>query len=107
MDLVPELRRRLDVPVDLASDVLLQHFVDVAAADVGPWLVADPAAYQANVDEATVQLAVKMWDTQARGVGGYAPDGQWAMPAPSSSPGLVRSVFGALGPALRAGGASV
>lgn len=107
MDLLQELRRRLDVPIDLAGDALLQHFLDVATAGISPWLVDDPAAYPAAVDEATVQLAVKLWDTSTHGVAGASPDGQWMTPAPSASPGLVRAVFGALGPALKTGGVSV
>ena len=107
-DLLEELRRRLDVPVAQTSDELLDHFLDVAASALNPWLVLDAAIlHPANVDEATVQLAVKLWDTADRGVAGFAPDGEWIAPAPSASPGLVRSVFGALGPALRSAGVSV
>lgn len=107
MDLLAELRRRLDVPVDLASDELLSHFLDVATAAILPWLVEDAAIYQANVDEATLQLTCKLWDTSTSGVAMFSPDGQWSAPSPSASPGLVRSVFGALGPALAMGGVSV
>lgn len=106
-DLRAELRRRLDVPTDLVDDELLNHFLDAADTALAEWLVADPAPFQANVDEATVQLAVKLWDTSTRGVAMFSPDGQWSAPAPSASPGLVRSVFGALGPALARGGVSV
>lgn len=107
MELLAELRRRLDVPTDLVDDETLTHFLDVAIADLAPWLVEDPSPFQANVDEATLQLAVKMWDTSTRGVAMLTPDGQWTAPTPSASPGLVRSVYGALGPALHAGGVSV
>jgi hypothetical protein len=107
MDLLAELRRRLDVPVDLVSDELLTHFLDAAANALQPWLVDDVAAVQGNVDEATLQLAVKLWDTSTRGVAQLTPDGQWTAPAPSATAGLVRAVFGALGPALRLGGVSV
>lgn len=107
MDLLAELRRRLDVPDTLVPDALLTHFLDVATASLQPWLVEDATAYQANVDEATLQLSCKLWDTSTSGVAMFSPDGQWQAPSPSASPGLVRSVFGALGPALSMGGVSV
>lgn len=107
MILLDDLRRRLDVPVDLASDELLTHFLDVAMAALAPWFAEDSAQYQENVDEAILQLAVKMWDAGSRGLAGFTQSGDWVAPAPSSTPGMVRSVFGALGPALRMGGVSV
>lgn len=107
MDLLAELRRRLDVPEDLVDDELLTHFLDVAAADLAPWLVEDTAPFQGNVDEATLQLACKVWDASTRGLAGFTQSGEWLSPAPSATPGLVRSVFGALGPALSMGGLSV
>lgn len=107
MDLLAELRRRLDVPVDLVSDELLQHYLTSAGLLIGPWLVADPAPYQRLVDEAMVELAVKLYDVAPRGVASMDAAGEWVMPSPSATPGLVRSVFGALGPALATGGVSV
>jgi len=108
--LTDELRRRLDVPADLVPDALLDATLEVAASSVGMWLDPDPliqAQYQANIDEATVQLAVKVWDTSVRGVSGMDAAGEWQMPTPAASPGLVRSVFGVLGPAMASGGVSV
>ncbi len=107
MDMTTELRRRLDVPTDLADDALLAHFLDVSMQALSPWLVEDVAPWQANVDEATLELAVKVWDSSARGMAAFSSDGQWVAPSPSATPGLVRSVFGALGPALAMGGLSV
>jgi hypothetical protein len=108
--LTDELRRRLDVPVDLVPDTLLDAALAVAADSVGMWLDPDPVVqqrYQANIDEATVQLAVKVWDTSVRGVSGMDAAGEWQMPSPAATPGLVRSVFGVLGPAMASGGVSV
>lgn len=102
MDLLTELRRRLDVPPSALSDEVLTHMLDVSAEVIYPWLVEDPTPYAANVDEATVQLAVKIVDVSPRGV--FDADGFPALPA---TPGLVRSVFGVLGPALATGGLSV
>lgn len=107
-DLLAELRRRLDVPASQVSDELLTHFLDVSMATLGPWLVPDAATtYPANVDEATIQLAVKLYDTSARGAASMDAAGDWMMPAPAATPGLIRAVFGALGPALRMAGVSV
>jgi hypothetical protein len=104
MDQLAEVRRRLDVPAAAVSDEVLTHMLDVAARLVDPWLVEDPTPYLPLVDEATVQLAVKVYDVSPRGV--VDPLGDWA-PAPGATPGLVRSVFGVLGPALNTGGLSV
>jgi hypothetical protein len=107
--LTDELRRRLDVPTDLVPDALLDQSLAVAGALVAPWtdqtLIPNP--HQGNIDEATVQLAVKLWDVQARGATSMDVLGGFAAPAPSATPGLVRSVFGALGPAMLTGGVSV
>lgn len=108
MDLLGELRRRLDVPVDLVSDALLTHLLDVAGGLLQPWLVADAATrYTALVDEATLELAVKVYDVSARGAVAVDAVGDFVVPAPSATPGLVRSVYGVLGPALATGGLSV
>jgi hypothetical protein len=107
--LTDELRRRLDVPAALVPDELLEHQLEVAGNSIAPWLGVhvDPHPFQANIDEATLQLAVKLWDLSGNGVSGQDAAGEWMMPAPTASPGLVRSVFGALGPALATGGLSV
>lgn len=106
-NLLAELRRRLDVPATAVPDDVLTHMLDVATVGIVPWLDPDrptPDPNQAAVDEATVQLAVKLYDTAPRGV--VDPYGE-VMPGLSATPGLVRSVFGALGPALHTGGLSV
>lgn len=103
-DLLAEFRRRLTVSAELVPDEVLQHLLDVASANIQPWLVDGWTVWQANVDEATVQLAVKLYDVSGRGV--LDPYDGW-QPGPSATPGMVRAVFGALGPALRAGGVSV
>lgn len=105
--LTDELRRRLDVPADLVPDATLDRFILVAGNALAPWLVADPTPWPDNVDEGTLQLAVKLYDTAGRGITSMDGAGEWAAPAPAASPGLIRSVFGALGPALSAGGVSV
>lgn len=109
MDRLAELRRRLQVTAQQAPDELLDHFLDVAGAGIDPWIVPRPVPdpYQANIDEGVVQLAVKMWDISVKGVTGLAADGDWISPAPAATPGLVRSVFGVLGPALTQAGLSV
>ena len=107
MDLLAELRRRLDVPTSALSDELLDHMLDVSLNALTPWLIpttVSPNPYQANVDEATVQLAVKLVDASPRGL--VDADG-YLTPTMSATPGLVRAVFGALGPALAKGGLSV
>ena len=101
MDLLTELRRRLDVPTTVLSDEVLDHMLDVATSCIDPWLVDDPTPYAANVDEATVQLAVKIVDASPRGIVDalgdlYTPP--WAH---------IRAVFPVLGPALATGGLSV
>lgn len=107
-DLLIELRRRLDVPEDLVSNEVLIHLLDVADGLIAPWLVADAYdEYQSLVEEATVELAVKVYDIAPRGVATMDAAGDWVMPAPSATPGLIRSVFGVLGPALATGGISV
>lgn len=123
MDLLAELRRRLDVPEDLVSDELLRHLLDVSAGLIQPWLSGpvpwlwlsapvepeespDPALAPL-IDEATVELAVKVYDVSPRGVATMDAGGEWILPSPSATPGLVRSVFGVLGPALATGGISV
>lgn len=107
MDLLAELRRRLDVPATIVPDAVLTHFLDVAGAAVAPWLIPDPAPYTSSVEEATIQLAAKLYDLAPHGVSAMSPDGTYTLPAASAAPGLVRAVFGALGPALRFGGLSM
>jgi hypothetical protein len=124
-----EMRRRLDVPVDLVPDALLDQFLANAAQLIAPWVATttpaartttDPYAdvytdlyavvdpmYWGLVDEATVQLALKIWDVSTRGAVGMDAVGEFLAPAPSATPGLVRSVFGVLGPAMTTGGISV
>lgn len=107
MNLLAEFRRRVGATPTQVSDEVLTHFLDVAESAIAPWLIADPTPYQANVDEGILQVAVKMWDTAARGVTSLGPDGEYALPAASATPGLVRAGFAALGPALRLGGLSM
>lgn len=108
MDLLAELRARLDVPADLVSDEKLNHLLDASEGVVDGWLIPDARLlYPANVDEGVVQYAIKLYDTGVRGVAAYTGEGEWVAPSPSASPGLPRSVFGALGPALATGGVSV
>lgn len=108
--LTDELRRRLDVPEDLVSDALLDTALAVAGNDIQPWLspvTVDPNPLQPNIDEATLQLAVKIWDISNRGINSQDAAGDWLSVPPAATPGLVRSIFGVLGPALHCGGVSV
>lgn len=109
-DLVGELRNRLDVAPDIATDDQLQHVLDVAAAAVDPWITpADvpPHPQQASIDEAIVQLAVKVWDAGVRGLIGVDQTGEWTVPSAAATPGMVRAVFGVLAPAMPTGGVAV
>jgi hypothetical protein len=106
-DLLAEFRRRIDVSQAQVPDATLTHFLDVAEAGIEPWIIDDPTPYASNVEEATLQVAVKMWDVAARGVTSLSPSGDYTLPAASATPGLVRSAFPALGPALYMGGLSV
>ena len=106
LDLVVELRRRLGVGAEV-DDAQLGHVLHVATDNLAPWLVDDPTMWQASVDEATVQLAVMVFDTQTRGMVGVDVDGDYTLPAARATPGMVRGVFGVLGPALRWGGSVI
>lgn len=107
MDMLAEFRRRVDVTPSQVSDATLQHFLTVSDACIAPFLVLDPSPYRANVEEGTVQLAVKMWDVAARGVTSLSPSGEYTLPAASATPGMLRACFPALGPALRMAGLSL
>lgn len=105
MDLLTELRSRLDLVGDLTvPDSRLQWCVDVATAMVSEW---QPEGNRILVDEATVQLAVKVYDLGSRGTVGMDPAGEWVAPAPTATAGLINSVMGILGPALPTGGAII
>lgn len=112
-DAIDELRRRLDVPADLVPDELLASALAVSRELILPWVSPENCpptsnTYETLIDEATLQLAVKVYDVSGRGVATMDAGGEWViMPAPSATPGLVRSVFGVLGPALATGGISV
>lgn len=110
MDLLAELRRRLDVTPATHPDDLLEHWLDTADALITPWLApptTDPDPYQPLIEEATVQLAIKISDASSTGLAGLDASGEWTIPGPSATPGFVRSVFGTLGPALATGGLSL
>jgi len=82
----------------------------VASNNVAPWVTVvttPPHPHQANIDEATYQLAVKLWDASTKGTTSMDAMGEFTVPSPSATPGLVRSVFGVLGPAMTTGGVSV
>jgi len=105
---VDELRRRLDAPAEFVDDTQLQACLDVAAEGIGPWLVTDARTlYPASVEEWNYQLAIKVWDTGTKGVASVDAVGEFMMPAPAASQSMVRSTFGAAGPALRQGGLTV
>jgi hypothetical protein len=105
---VDGLRRRLDVPPELVDDAYLIACLDVAQEGISPWLAPDAyTLYPASVAEWTYQLAVKVWDTGTKGTSSVDAVGEFMMPAPSATPGLIRSTFGVAGPALKQGGLSV
>ena len=102
---VAELRRRLGATSEDVPDTVLQGCLDVASAVIDPRCTlplvnANPSAYT----EGCYQLAVKVFDTQSKGVTAMTPDGYYETPTASATSGMVRAVYGVLGPVLRNGG---
>jgi hypothetical protein len=102
---VDELRRRLAVDPTDAPDPVLESCLSVASANIDPRcdlrLVNDyPDAYR----EGCYQLAVKVFDTQSKGATSMTPDGYYEAPSLSATSGMIRAVYGVLGPCLRTGG---
>lgn len=100
MDLLTELRTRLDVVSADVPDARLQWCLDVAAEMID---ATEPVVAGPLVDEATVQLAVKVYDLGSRGTVSLDPSGEWVAPAPSATRGLINAVAGILAPATAVG----
>jgi hypothetical protein len=102
--LVPltEVRRRLDVTTTSVSDDILTWFVDAATESVDLYVPTYNRG-AVNYTEGVIQLAVKMYDTSARGTVGVDPAGEWVAPAPSATAGLIKSVWGLIGPLTEPG----
>jgi hypothetical protein len=102
---ISELRRRLDVGAHV-TDASLQLALDVAQAWVTPRLDPNKAGLptaQAAMLEGTYQLAVKVWDTGARGMVSTDALGDTDL-GPVATSGMWRGVLGVLAPALTTGG---
>lgn len=104
MTLVPltEVRRRLDVTTTDVSDAILGHFVSAATEAVDGHVPSyNRAAY--GYQEGVIQLAVKMYDTSARGTIALDPTGEYVAPSPTASKNLIMSVWGLIGPLAEPG----
>ena len=105
---VDDVRARLDADPALVPDALLQSYITAAEQLVGPEL--DPEtdyAAAGNVAEGIAQLAVKLYDMRARGVGDADLSGDFPAAQMPATSGLVRSVRGLLLPSMPAGGVTV
>lgn len=109
MPTVDELRSRLGVGAE-TPDTQLGVALDVAEELVRTYLPEQPTGWgtQTLVDEAVLQLAVKVWEVQPRG--GTALDlagGFDTAYNPTATAGLVRSVWAYIQAAHPAGGLTV
>jgi len=99
IDVETEVRRRLDMVADTTNlpDALLGHIIDVSEGLLAQWV---PTYNRTGpvYDEATVQLAVKVYDVSARGTIAVDPAGEFVAPAPSATAGLVKSVWAYVAP---------
>lgn len=105
IDVEDEVRRRLDLVSDTTNlpDALLGHIVDVATALVDQWVPSFNRS-GAVYDEATVQLAVKVYDVSGRGTIAVDPTGEYVAPSPAATAGMVRSVWAYIQPLTDTGG---
>ena len=102
LDTLTEARRRLDVTTTNVSDAVLGHFVSTATEMVNAYVPSyNRGAY--GYQEALIQLTVKTYDTSARGTVSVDPTGEWTAPAPSATAGLIKSVWGLIGPLTEPG----
>lgn len=88
---VDDLRARLGVGADI-TDAQLGQALDVSVELVDPWVPADQYA-TVLYGEAVLALAVKVWDVQPRGVGGFDASGEFIAPSPNASAGMIRAVW--------------
>jgi len=97
-----EVRLRLDVTSGQWSDDRLTHFINTATELIDehvPTYNRDKFGYT----EGIIQLAVKIADTSARGTIAVDPTGEYVAPAPSATAGLIRSIWGLIGPIAEPG----
>ena len=101
-----ELARRIHVVYPGGPlDVQLDHTVDTAVELLAGHVDDTRAGLYPNAwVEAVTQLAVKIWDTSARGLAGMDAVGEFTYPAPAATPQMVTSVFGVLAPCMTTGG---
>jgi hypothetical protein len=104
-----ELARRLQILYPAGPlDTQLESKVD-EARDMLSGLVYGPlvSMYPALWAEAVTGLAVKLWDTGAKGAVGMGPTGEWDVPGPSATAGLVNSVAALWHPLTLTGGSVI
>lgn len=102
MDLLAELRRRLDVEAEHVPDEVLSHFLAVSTGLVDSHVPSHNRA-GALYDEAILQLAVKVSEISGRGTIAVDPSGEFLAPSPSATAGLVRSVWAYIAPIAHIG----
>lgn len=102
VDILTEVRRRLDVSVDQMPDPLLQHFIDSSTEVIDQYVPSHRRAGSAY-KEGVIQLTIKVVDTSTRGTVSMDPSGEYMVPSPSATAGLVRSVWGLIGPLAEPG----
>jgi hypothetical protein len=99
------LARRLNLPYPGQFDAELDATMDAAelilAGHVDEMLVA---AYPTLWGAAVTGLAVKLWDTATRGTVGMDAVGEFEMPSPSATAGLLNSVAALWHPLTLTGG---
>jgi hypothetical protein len=97
-----EVRRRLDVSSTHLSDDILAHWINTATEAVDAYVPSyNRSAY--GYTEAVIQLACKIADTSARGTISVDPAGEYVSPAPAATAGLIKSVWGLIGPLTEPG----
>lgn len=102
VDPLTEVRLRLDVTTSDVSDARLTHFLSAAVEAVDRHVPSyNRAAF--GYQEGVIQLAVKMYDTSARGTVALDPTGEYVAPSPSATKGLILSVWGLIGPLAEPG----
>lgn len=106
---VSELRSRLGLGLEDATDVQLQTVLDEAGRIVGHQLPEDcDFSAEPVVADAIASIAVDLWDARPRGLVDVDTDGTLIdMPGQSATAGLVKKVRGLLLPVMPTGGLTV
>jgi len=104
-----ELARRLQIPypagpLDDQIESVISHASAILAGYVDSLLAG---AMSALWGEAVTSLAVKLWDAGAKGTVGMGPTGEWDVPGPSATAGLVNSVAALWHPLTLTGGSVI